>query len=354
MMKHIVKALMLVVITGTVAVAQNLTCSQTLRLARSTYEQGRLHELPDLVAGCLAGSGANTFTDAERSEAYKLLTLAYIYLEEPEKADETMLKLLQNDPEFKINTDIDPAEFVALYKTFRTEPIYRLGVKAGANASQPNVHMYSPLNEGSEKYAYGFGFQTGISGEIPLSILKSQFTLNPEAYFLVRSFNLDNSFYGDFQTTTGSVRMSGLNVPVLLQYQLVPDKTGLEKDPWTPYVAAGISMDLLFNVKTNLETKIPGQSSVVGAVSDKSQYKVFNLAPIIAAGVKHKVKKAELVAEVRFNWGASTIFKKDKLYDAQSAVFDNKFVHGPFSLNTLSVSVGYLLNKYSPKKKSVK
>ena len=96
------------------------TCTQTLRTARSTYDQGRLQELPSLLDGCLK----NGFTQQEKVEAYKLLSLAYIYLEESAKADEAMLNLLRTDHYFEINTSTDPAEFIALYRTFRTRPIY--------------------------------------------------------------------------------------------------------------------------------------------------------------------------------------------------------------------------------------
>src|SRR3954465_3021621 len=92
------------------------SCTQTLRSARSVYDQGRLQELPDLLEGCLK----NGFSVQEKVQAYKLLTLAYIYLEEAAKADAAMLALLNTDHYFEINLTTDPAEFVALYKTFRT------------------------------------------------------------------------------------------------------------------------------------------------------------------------------------------------------------------------------------------
>ena len=59
------------------------TCAQTLRLAQSIYEQGRLHELPQLLEHCLSDGG---FNEEEQVSAYKLLTLTYIYLEEPVQA----------------------------------------------------------------------------------------------------------------------------------------------------------------------------------------------------------------------------------------------------------------------------
>ena len=78
------------------AYGQSTSCAQTLRLAQSVYDQGRLQELNGILQNCLQ----NGFTKQERVEAYKLLTLSYIYQEEPEKADEAMLDLLRTDPYF--------------------------------------------------------------------------------------------------------------------------------------------------------------------------------------------------------------------------------------------------------------
>jgi hypothetical protein len=346
-------ALILTFIVPKLATAQqqtqqksNTTCAQTLRLARSVYENGRLHELEGLLDGCVKG---DQWTTQERVDAYKLLTLTYIYMEEPEKADAMMLSILQTDPEFHPDSNIDPAEFVALWNTFRTEPVYRLGVKVGASATQPNVHQYTPLNEGTENYKYGYGFQAGVSAEI--GIFNGKFVVNPELYFQSKAFKVNNSFFENDQNTTGTVAMKSVSLPVTVQYALPFGQKSDGTSKWTTYVGLGLATDFLLKVSTNLQTNIQGQSSVNTATTEKIQYKSFNFAPIISAGAKLKVKKAEIVTEIRFNYGASTIFNNQKLYDSQSEVFGNKFVHGPFSLNTLSVSAGYLLNKYIPRKK---
>lgn len=341
-------ALILIAVAPHMARAQQkpTTCAQTLRLARSVYENGRLHELPNLMGDCFAKS---EWTTQERVDAYKLLTLAYIYLEEPEKADDMMLNILKTDPEFKPNDNIDPAEFVALWRTFRTEPVYRLGVKFGANATQPNVHSYTALNEGKENYEHGYGFQGGVSMEV--AIFNDLLILNPELYFQSKSFKANNTFFEDGQKTAGKISLRSLSLPVSVQYPL-PIKRKRIDPKWSPYVSAGVATDFLLGVVTDLETNVQNQSPVNTSSTEKTQYKLFNFAPIVSVGVKGKVKKAEIVAEIRYNFGASTIFDKQKLYDSQYEVFGNKFVHGPFSLNTLSVSVGYLLNKYIPRKKT--
>ncbi len=116
--------------------SQVTNCAQTLRLASATYDQGRLHELEGLLEPCIKSGG---FSPAELVTAYKFMVLAYIYLEEPEKADATMLKILQTDHYFEVNEQVDPAEFKALYHTFRTWEIYRLGIRLSGNMTQNNV-----------------------------------------------------------------------------------------------------------------------------------------------------------------------------------------------------------------------
>src|SRR5690606_39024778 len=159
-------ALLLVALGGPIAAYSQTACALTLRTARATYDEGRLHELPHLLAPCLKSG----FTKQEAVEAYKLLVLSYIYLEEPTKADEAMLQLLRTDPYFEINESADAAEFIALYRTFRTWPVYRVGAKVGVNAAQPHVISYVDAVEGAEvSYSPAISFMSGLVFEIPVA-----------------------------------------------------------------------------------------------------------------------------------------------------------------------------------------
>src|SRR5260221_4588663 len=226
------------------ALAQAPNCSQTLRLATSTYEQGRLHELPGLLDGCIKSG----FAPEQKVQAYKLLTLAYIYLEEPEKADASMLLLLQTDNEFQINEALDPAEFIALYRTFSTAPVYRIGGKAGTSVAQPNVASSDNANDGSSSYKYRFGFSAGVSVEIPVKILKlKNLTLNPELYFQIISFNYTNK--DTIHSAFGPRTQNWISLPISLQYKFGQSK-------FNPYVALGVETGYLITSKST------GQSTI--------------------------------------------------------------------------------------------
>lgn len=318
-------------------------CAQTLRLAQSIYEQGRLHELPKLLEGCLV---SNDFTNEEKINAYKLLTLTYIYLEEPAKADESMLALLRIDTEFKVNDAVDPAEFVALYKTFRTYPIYRVGGKLGATASAPSIVSADYIDDGSNSYSHSFGFNGTVSAEIPLNKHAKKLTLNPELAFQLLSFKGTNSGADPVRVTEGKETQGWISLPLSVQYALY------EKGITQYFIAGGISADYLLSSSIRIVSNRGEDNS---AISENSfdvieQRRNFNTGLLLSTGFKRKIGKGFLIAEVRYKMGLRPMLSKADTYENSVLVWNYKYVDGIFKLNCLSVSVGYLLNRYHPKK----
>jgi Outer membrane protein beta-barrel domain len=340
-MKRILALAFFTALCGT-ALAQN--CAQTLRLARSTYDQGRLHELPGLMKPCLANNGADGFTKQERVEAYKLLTLAYIYLEEPEKADSTMLKLLNTDHYFEINKEVDPAEFIGLYKTFRTDPVYRIGIKAGAMASQPNVANSNSANDGTSSYDNKIGILVGAFIEIP--VLK-KFVLNPEIYFQSKTFGYNNTH--SIANTPATETQNWISVPVSLQYEFFKQKFKDKKLRILPYVSVGAQADYQLSGTISLTTTKTDQLPVAQK-SYTLNRNSFNISAIISAGVKIKAGPGLIVGEVRYMHGLKNLLNPEDVYANQFTVFDNYVVDGIFKLNSLSVTIGYAYNVFNPKK----
>lgn len=321
--------------------AQTTSCAQTLRLARATYEQGRLHEIPVLLEGCLRSG----FTVQEQVEALKLLTLTYIYLEEPEKADDHMLRLLQTDHYFEINEAIDPAEFVALYRTFRTDPIYRIGIKAGAVAAQPNVVSSDFANEGTGTYKYGISFIAGISVEIPF---KKRFTLNPELYLQQKVFTNTNSVTtagGDF-VLTAKQTLTYISLPLGIQYRLLEKDTKLN-----PYALGGVSIDYLANGSLSAERKRTGFAPIEKKTfSISSDREKLNVSLLAGAGIKYRMAGGYGIAEVRYNYGLFNVNTKSSTYSNQELAFNYQAVDGIFKINSLSFTIGYVHNIFNPKK----
>ena len=80
------------------------TCLERLQAAQAKYDEGLIHDLVDEFQAtwgtCLNDPAPtqNPFTVEDKVAAYRLLILVYLQLDEPEKSDEYMLKLLATDP----------------------------------------------------------------------------------------------------------------------------------------------------------------------------------------------------------------------------------------------------------------
>lgn len=318
------------------------TCTQTLRTARSTYDQGRLHELPAILDACLR----NGFTKQERVEAYKLLVLAYIYLEEPSKADDAMLHLLRTDPYFEINESADPAEFISLYRTFRTWPVYRFGAKVGVNATTPSVVSSAQAIEGaSAEYTPTVNFQAGFVFEIPLG---DRLTINPELYFQLRSFYFDSDLdiEGDLENSSeGKESQSWVSLPVSLQYNIPGSRLN-------PYVALGVSTDYLISDNLSMNrnrvnaTAIPERSYDIAHARKR-----INISAVASCGIKLKLGGGYVVSELRFIYGITSINDETSTYAVNDYVlFDTGYADHIMKLNSLSVTAGYIYNVFNPKK----
>jgi outer membrane protein W len=318
---------------------QQQSGAQTIRLAQSIYEQGRLHELPELLNKNLAN-----FTKSEKVSAYRLLTLANIYLEEPEEADKSMLNLLKTDPYFKPNAGVDPAEFVGLYKTFRTRPIYRLGIKLSLNASQPNVSSYNAVTDGNSKYSYKIGIGGGISGELPIT---DRISLNGEIYFLSKSFtNTSNALLNGvtYSTSTGIEKQSCILLPIMAQYLFLKKET-----KFIPFVTGGIAVDYLLSSKVSATHKrVANQSIDVKTLT--LDRKKFNVDAVIGAGVKVRMAGGYISAEMRYVYGLTKVNSPSTLFTNQTMLADYNLSDGIFKVNSLLFNVGYVQNFFNPKK----
>lgn len=318
------------------------SCAQTLRTARTTYEQGRIHELPELLSGCLISG----FTKQEKVEAYKLLTLSYIYLEEPAKADEALLSLLRTDPYFEINPEADAAEFISLYRTFRTWPIYRVGAKAGVNATQPNILSRIEVPEGAtSKFSRAVSFQVGGAFEVPLS---QSLALNPELHFQLKSFHYQSEVpvtATAVNITEATESMMWLSLPVSVQYTL-------SDHPMNPYVSLGASADYLIQSDITVKrTRVNANALQERTLDVTDGRNNLNLSGIASIGVKRRLGGGYFNAEVRISYGFSSISKPEYAYTLDEfLLFDYAYADNEFRINSLSLTVGYLYNVFSPKK----
>lgn len=340
--------------------------AQVLKLAQATYEQGRLHEVPSLLANYLdVPKGQEGFTKEEQRDAYKLLTQTYIYLEEPELADVHMIKLLQADPFFEINEAVDPAEFIALYKRFRTKPIFRIGVKGGLNSTFPTItsnYFVGANSPGNGKYSPRLGFQGGLVFERDIfqqnkyeNNWKQKLVLVGELLYHSRGFTYTNEelFVSDINgnaiaSQEGVVSQQWLDFNPLIQYRL---KRGRVFEPFITF-GPGVSYRLgVSNQLTTIVTPEGGSSNSVSGpdvgLDDSYQSFVFSLQA--GGGVKLRIGSIYILADARYQYGLTQTINPDSRSNPE-AVFDYGFQNNDIRQSNFTVNLGFLWPYFNPKK----
>jgi len=353
-------ALSFIVVVFAEASAQVTNCAQTLRLARSTYDQGRLHELPGLLEHCLKDG----FTDDQKVEAYKLLAEAYLYLEEPEKADEAMLNLLRTNHYFQINENVDPAEFVGLYNTFRTKPVYNIGIKGGINGTFPMLMKNYYVGEGAKgngKYGTTVAFQAGVVFEKNFfdrskSKILKRITFAPELFYTIRSFAYSNPdiFPADINpdssvaSQTGSIKQNWIDVNAIIQYKLGESNLN-------PYVGFGPGISWLIGAQNQyVFTRDGGVGTVSGAAINVPKiYEKLVPSLVAIAGIKYQFGAIKLIVEGRLQYGLINVTNPDSRSNPAS-VFNNVWTPNNYRQVNATANIGFVYPYFNPIKKSHK
>jgi Outer membrane protein beta-barrel domain len=336
------------------AFSQASNCTQVLRLIRTTYEQGRLHELPNLAEGCLRGAGVQAFTKEERKEAYRYLTLSYIYLEEPQKADEMMLQLLNTDHFYQPNKEVDPAEFIALYNKFRHDPLFRVGLKGLLNLTQPVVTNYYNVGSagaGQGKYTLSPSFQVygvfekDITRKLPL-------VLAAEVGYVIRGYTYEN---GQLATAdedpTDAISTQEF---VFSQNYLDVNAIGQWKFKNTinlqTYLGAGPGISYLLSSSNQATTLLGNGFTVTGStVDDTESYNKLLISATMLAGVKYKFGEVYLTAEVRYQMGFTNVVNPATRTNTEIA-FDYQGRYNDYRMNNMLVNIGIIYPYFKPLK----
>ncbi len=340
-------------------------CTQSLDEARTAFDEGRIHEIPGFLEDCLGrNENAGGFTDVEKTEALRLLILTHIYLEEPEDADSRMLELLKHEHEFQVNDAIDPTEFILLYNSFRTKPIFSVGFRLGATGVLVNpTAANGTFNLNSDergKYGLKAGFpQVGMAFEFKLN---HQFTLTPELLYSLQSFDKTSILPRDGNSNITSEltiveEQTWLTLPVGVQF-FPFGEFGDDLTPGIrPFIQLGASVGYLLDAKTspdesilNIDQRQNPQLPTIDLTPDREQ---INYSAFAGIGAKVKVGEGFALAQLRFHYGIPDMVKEGSFYN-NPTVWELQNANDQFKQNLVTFSLGYVLHIYSPKKLDTK
>ena len=315
------------------------TCSNKLKTAERYFDEGLLDEIPNMLNPCIK----NGFNKAERRDALKLLIQTYLYSDEFDLADKTMLRFLKDFPEYELATS-DSREFGNLHKTYETNPIFQLEANGGVSFAFVRVREYFGIeDQNSIKASYssrpGLFFKSTYSTK-----LKESFNVNGGISLSQLNFFYSNQAF-DFTTTTGLYTSTYVGLPLSVHYEY-----GISN--FVAYLRVGIEPSVLLSAKYQFtRTFTTGQEEITGQSDDMMPFrKRIDLKPMFEVGVKYKLGKAYLGLNAGIKLGSIGIVDEDKRYSDLNIVNKYFYVDDDIILHQAYVSFAYIFSFYKPKK----
>jgi hypothetical protein len=325
------------------AVKAQEDCAATLSKAQKLYDAGVIEQIPQMLQQCLNRG----FSDEEKLQAYKLIIMSYLFDNNTVKADKAMLDFLKRYPEYELLPS-DPAEFVQLFKTYRTYPIASFGIIAGTNINSVNVtKIYiDPKIKGSYATS-GFNYQFGLSFK---RYLIDKLDINLEALYSLNSYK-----YSATVTSGNSLDFTESMNSVILPITAIYSPFTFEN--FTPFLRGGLSFSYLLTSTASISQKIKDVEKPNPFPDiDILDYRVpFQVKPVLGAGINYNLKHGNLYFDVRYNFGIMNHVNINKKIEDNQDIFDALWTYeyrdNYFKINNLCFSIGYFYKFYKPEKK---
>ncbi len=320
-------------------------CIVKLNEAEKLYEQGKIEKIPDLLSNCIETG----FNKENKIAALRLLTLVNLFEDNQNKAEKTLLEILKEDPEFKINTAIDPVEFVRLYNSFNTEPFMSFGIALGLNSSKPRLietFTNNAFNDASPVYSSdGIGFSAGLKMNYHLN---RKVDLSFEPVFTSIAFKVvENS--SSVSISTMSESMTFIDFPLYGSYSFYKYKA------LTFYGEFGMIYGMLVTSKLNGLITYTDKShpDFEGPTITTNEIRSpYLLQSSIGIGTSYKIDRGSFQVCLRYKYGLNNLVLPDQRFNNfENITTDYNHQDDNFSNTNFSFTISYNREFYRHNKK---
>jgi hypothetical protein len=336
--------LLIIIVIGLPLKAQFKDCSLKLDSAKELFNSGQIEEIPSLLNSCLQ----NGFTKEQKIQADLLLIQVYLFDSNREKAEMVMTSFLRDFPDYKVQAD-DPVEFVELYKLFKINPTWGIGVTTGVNLPQISVlEKFSTenLNKLNSKYSpEGIGLDLGL--HINRYFHKNYWISFDIQYSMINFKRVD--VLGDGLEELKYIEKTGwLSAPLCFNFSFGNGQL-------SSYLFAGAEFGWLLTDMSNIARHNLINSSMPN-VSHKPKNIRNTREPVSiwgkgGIGLQYKKLGGYFNLAIGYNYCLLPYNKGDNRYVDNDNLFYYQYIEDNFRINRFTCTLGYTKTFYRIKKK---
>lgn len=305
-------------------------CDNPINEASKQFEAGRLNETISILESCID----NKNTNEEKIAAYHLLAMSYLSLNETDRAEEYVIKLLNLKPNYQKYPNIDPPEFSRLVNDFEIFPKLSVGIHLGVNRNAVRIKKSFSAYSSPQRYYPLTGNSLGILFDYNAS---ENIEILGSALFEVMGVKhvVDNAG-GREQSYEEQLKFITFKPGVQYIYPIN------DKISFTP--GGGISLNYLYQSNVFLESFDKETGNRVQSIQNPiKQRNRFQPGLFLQCGVQWPVSKGTMNIGLGRYSAFRTTVNQDKRLDDLAFIFNNQYVNDDIKLRSWSLNVQYMI-----------
>lgn len=321
-------------------------CATTLSKAQKQFDAGIIEQIPQMLQPCID----NGFNKEEKMQAQKLIILAYLFDNNKVESDKAMLAFLKKYPEYEIAPS-DQAEFIQLFKTYRTLPIASFGLIFGTNWSIIKAsNLYGSNGKIGTYTNGGFNLDVGITYK---QFIAGKFYLNLEAMYSSNSYKYSNTEQAASSNNSLKETQTRFEIPLSLLYETY------SFGKFNTYTRGGINTSYtLSSLAPATRYSLSLGKELTGTDVTLTPYRnQLIFMPFLGAGINVHLKGLEFNLDVRYNMSFKNQVKDEKSRLTRKDTDDDLFwiyyiEDNDFTWNNFMISTSVFYRFYKPQKRT--
>jgi hypothetical protein len=307
-----------------------INCSNLLIQANEAYNQGKYEQVISLLKTDI---DICNFNKIEREQATKLLASALSNIDEVEEAETLVYNLLNKNPNYVVQTTVDPQPFVNILNKFEQSPRSVLGLYVGEYIPFINIDKsYSIWDAGD--YSSKYNTEANLSFSLYYQYFltkKLSISLEPEITRLKFSRKISTANMFDMSY---SEKATILKIPVSIGYEIY------KKGNFSTTLSAGVYSSYNWGHQYNFSYQLPdaGVIDLTGELNNQRNTNNYGYK----AGLDFSYTKDRLRFSAKINY--SSDFKlynnSDKHYNDNNLLLDYYYIDDNIKITNLDIKIG--------------
>lgn len=304
--------------------------TEILNQANQFYGEGKYESVINLLAN---KTQAGNFNKLEQQQAIRILSSAYIKLDENVKGEELVFALLKKDPTYEVQTTLDPLPFKKTLDVFESKPKLKVGFNIGQYQSIINNNKsYFTWNVSDATNSYTSKPTLSVSFFTQYLINKS-FGLKIEPTFTKIDFNQQIS-YPERVSLTYTESSSLIKVPLLFNVNV------LNKEKLLAFVEAGFYGSLIGETESSLSYQIAESGEFNATGFEGLQREKYNYGYQVGLGLSYKKNRLQFNTSFTYGKDLKSFAIKDNSSNNNALLTDYYYTPDNLYLDNIEFKIG--------------